>query len=153
MKKFLLVAGFIFPAATLSAQYVAGQSVEYTYDTAGNRILREPWNPSQGPSNKTNPFDQEVNTEPQSDDLESANINMYPNPTTGLLLIQLKGKAISDQAGQISIYSAQGDLVRNYPLEAGLDELEIDLSNLPSGMYFIQLFRESENYRKSIIKQ
>ena len=154
MKKFVLAAGLVFSTVSLSAQYVVGQSVEYFYDNAGNRILREPWDNSGPPANKANISGTDSTTPSDEPGLiSSSDIDLFPNPTSGDLLVRLREDAISETPQTVMVYSSQGEIIRSKEVEGNQSEIELDLNGLPAGIYFVQLFGDGVNYRKSIVKK
>jgi len=66
---------------------------------------------------------------------------LYPNPTTGIINLQTKEKINS-----ISVYNAVGQKVPFNLLNKG--NTSIDLSNLPSGIYFIELNLNNKTIKK-----
>jgi hypothetical protein len=64
------------------------------------------------------------------DQVSTANINIYPNPTTGVLYISGLERA------HIAVFNATGIQVAEYTDFAGNS---LDISNLPNGMYFINI--------------
>lgn len=66
-------------------------------------------------------------------------LRLYPNPTASVLHIERLGDA--DSAWNIRVYSAAGQHfpVSNGMLEAGISLLSVDLSELPTGQYFLQV--------------
>jgi type IX secretion system substrate protein len=72
-----------------------------------------------------------------------ANIILYPNPVQDVLFIKTQ-----EQIETIKIYTLQGNLIK----EATLVN-EVNVSNLASGMYFIQLSSEGKTVTKKFIKE
>ncbi len=70
---------------------------------------------------------------------------IYPNPVTNFLYIKNPKTPIES----ISIYNLLGVLVYN----KSYYESAIDLQNIPSGVYFIEVKSNNEFYRKRIIKE
>ena len=66
-------------------------------------------------------------------------INVYPNPTTGLVYIETGKNTLSE----VSIYTAMGKLIRT------VKGNQTDLSDLPSGVYILQV----GNQRVRVVKQ
>ena len=58
----------------------------------------------------------------------NGNVTIYPNPTTGILNV------VGEQIGNIEVYEATGRAV----MRADNTE-QIDISNLPSGIYFLRI--------------
>jgi len=82
---------------------------------------------------------------------ESPNMSswmIYPNPTTGLITIT----GLLQEATRITVYNVLGELVYDQ-LMTDPDNALIDLSNLPDGVYLLQLQYGREIMRGKIIKQ
>jgi hypothetical protein len=94
----------------------------------------------------------------QKDDLNSANLDknnlvLYPNPTAGRISISLSNVDyhLSDL---ISIYSINGSLVKEVNLKEKTKSSELDISNQPSGVYFIHIHLSNGGVvTRRIIKQ
>ncbi len=74
----------------------------------------------------------------------STNYKIYPNPTNNVLIVEYlnyEGNNLS-----INIYDPSGKNVfkRSEALEQGLNSIQLDLSHLHSGIYFISLENEQE---------
>ena len=80
-------------------------------------------------------------------DLTNENfLQVSPNPTTGLLTVQHQGT----KNGLLNITDASGKLLLTLPLnEATLD---VDISDFPKGIYFLQLQQEDHIISRKIIK-
>lgn len=63
-------------------------------------------------------------------ELEQSHLNLWPNPTSGSLTIELKS------AATIEVMDIQGRCVAKYALEAGSNQ--IDLGDFSEGVYFIK---------------
>lgn len=119
--------------------------VEYTYDQAGNRKSRMiiPFNSVSGknsPEKKTTPLEQEF---------DNKTISIYPNPTQGLLNIN-----ISDQDEQIrynmTIYTLTGKKIIDTETDGNIS---IDLSDYDTGIYILVLKTTESEIQFKIIKQ
>jgi len=75
--------------------------------------------------------------------ISSEKINIYPNPTNGIITIPSEF-AIK----KIVIYDLSGKLL----FEKELHSSTIDVQNLSSGIYFIKLFGEEKNYQVKLVK-
>jgi len=73
------------------------------------------------------------------------NLVVYPNPTTG------KIKISGIEKGEVMVLDVFGRIVKNVDIEDG--EKELDLSTLPSGIYYLQMTQSSGSFKKKIIKQ
>jgi hypothetical protein len=73
-------------------------------------------------------------------------LTIYPNPTSGILNIDL----VSDAETVISITSTNGkEVYRRTVEQSGLTHLEVN--NLPSGTYIVQLLNNKMNLNKKLI--
>lgn len=66
-------------------------------------------------------------------------ITLYPNPTTGEILLEWKSKPILNA----EIYNTKGDLVLTNSAASGGSISKLDISKLPDGVYYILLYTES----------
>lgn len=96
------------------------------------------WFDSLAVKQAANPSDLEVNISPE--------ISMYPNPTSGLLTIELEKP---DQY-QIEIFSLSGQSVFNRRMEGST--YQIDLFSFRKGVYFITLRSEDYVITSKLIK-
>jgi hypothetical protein len=71
--------------------------------------------------------------------MNEASFAIFPNPTSGLTTIDLKVPAT-----QASLYSLEGRLVRQWPLVGIQGQFSVDLSDVPSGAYVVQIDGESQ---------
>ena len=65
--------------------------------------------------------------------------NLYPNPATTDINIDLFGYINQYKKGIFNLYDTQGNLAASYPLLQNHDEYRFDISNLANGMYFWHL--------------
>ncbi len=83
----------------------------------------------------------------QVDELSNADLNLYPNPTTGKITLKLS-KLIS---GNLAILDVTGRVLLSDQLN-GLSH-ELDLSALSSGTYYVQIQSENARLTKKVIKK
>ncbi len=82
------------------------------------------------------------------EELEVANLNIYPNPTTGLLYLEL------DTNGKEKISWSLFDLMgRKQLAQVATDKQQLDLSQLPSGIYWLELRSENAVLTRKVVKQ
>lgn len=78
---------------------------------------------------------------------------IYPNPTNGKVTIQLSGKDYN-LTNSINIYSVNGSLVKRINIKNPTNQIELDISNMPSGTYFIHMhFTNGTTTTEQIIKK
>ena len=71
---------------------------------------------------------------------------IYPNPTTGIIHI---GNYDNEKIKSIEIYSSVG--VKMFGLQSS--NKQIDISNLPNGIYFINITTQNNNFNYKVIKE
>jgi len=71
--------------------------------------------------------------------VESDTFTVYPNPTSGLATI-----AFTQPAPFCSLYTLDGRIVRQWPLVGVDGRFSVDLSNLSTGTYVVQIGTESQ---------
>lgn len=77
-------------------------------------------------------------------------INVYPNPTTGILTIDLSDIELQDEMS-IRIFDLQGNLVVETS-SSNEQNISLDLSALPSEMYLLQLSSSELSYLQKVVK-
>ena len=80
-------------------------------------------------------------------DVESLKISVYPNPASEIVIVKL-----SDAASSVSTLILT-DLLGKTVLKQVIisTETELDISAIPSGIYFVSIYRENEAVAKSRI--
>lgn len=98
-------------------------------------------------SSKIDPFEV-VSLSSVEEDIE-AGFLVYPNPTTGKATIQLELPSGADAA--VRVMNVVGQMVWNQSLTAGNSHsVEIDLSNMGAGIYFIQAEVDGKVFTKQL---
>jgi len=85
----------------------------------------------------------------ENNKIDNIRINVFPNPSTGVYNIVLKNKI---ELQQLSIYNAQGKLIKEIRLNTNEVNISIDISSYPSGLYFIKFETKTETLYKKILK-
>lgn len=78
---------------------------------------------------------------------ESANLNIYPNPTTGMVTIS---GSFNEGDGVCNVYNMMGTLVTSMHVNLNT-ETTLNLSNLAPAMYLIEVSDNSNVYRSKIL--
>ena len=79
--------------------------------------------------------------------------NIYPNPNNGKFVLEIS--SLQDQRVSLDILAVDGKKVyeKNYGKIQGQTTEQIDLSNMPSGIYLVKLMMGDEiNTQKLIIR-
>ena len=80
-------------------------------------------------------------------------LNIYPNPVENLLSVILKKMNLNDSFTLIEIYNAKGQVIlrtREKVLQNKI--MEINIQDLPQGLYFIKVIIDENSYNKSFVK-
>jgi hypothetical protein len=85
-----------------------------------------------------------------SDRLDQAGILIYPNPTKGILKVELT-RVTDEKPLAIQLYDMAGKLIIN---ELNVStSIELDLSSQPTGTYLLKIISENGERTWKIIKQ
>jgi hypothetical protein len=87
---------------------------------------------------------------------ETANVRVYPNPTSGELHITISDYSISDYSiSDIVIFNMMGQIQKiDYrKSEIGQSEIDINIAHLPNGVYLLRITTEQGIVAKKVIKQ
>ena len=128
-------------AVVMSCMATVGQ-ISYSYDLAGNRVKREIVMSSLAPRNTKATGFTEV--------LAKKNIRIYPNPTKGHLKVEVMGYESADNC-LLQLFNATGAQLINRKTTSAYTE--INISNQPNGIYFLQITLNGENTKWKIIKK
>jgi hypothetical protein len=131
---FVLFAGF-----TLSAQ-----NVTYNYDAAGNRterIIALSASPQLRSSAETTPLE---------DILDEKKIKIYPNPTKGMLAVEIMDFN-NEAKGEYTIHDMAGKLIQRQEAVSG--RTTFDLSGQPTGIYLLRIKLNNEILTWKIVKE
>ncbi|MCM1503813.1 MAG: T9SS type A sorting domain-containing protein [Muribaculum sp.] len=123
-----LTAPILAPSMIVTSIAIADTPsiVIYTYDESGNRISRVKY--AENTPEGINAF---------SDSSEIRVVTALPNPTSGLLSIELSADA-GTAANSVSLYSLEGTHLRDWGEFA--EPMQIDLSPYPAGWYVIHVY-------------
>ena len=150
--KMLVFALLVGAATPASAQ------IYYSYDAAGNRTsktitltktMKNMARPDTVIVAESEPFIYDMD-ELQNDVLGKAEIKIYPNPTQGVLRVDISGVELST-TDQIEIFNGKVHLVKSVSNITGSNM--IDLSESVSGIYFMRITIGDEQTTWRIIKE
>jgi len=79
--------------------------------------------------------------------LKDANISMYPNPTSGILHVMLSG--YKSEVVAMNVINSAGKIVKTAEILSSSSEF--DLSDLPKGLYFVELRNGTHMSRTKIL--
>ena len=72
---------------------------------------------------------------------EHRDIAVYPNPTTGILTINLEESARPSRVFNCEVIDINGRVIKSYK-NISSDNLQIDLSNQSKGLYFLKVYND-----------
>ena len=130
----------------------------FTYDNAGNQKQRFYCSvPGCSIPNAPAGRSAEENIETKDpivelEELDEIKVTLSPNPTKGIISIKLNSDSKISISNNINVYNSSGTLVSSVPSQLK-DELEIDLTNLSTGIYFVHIhLSNGTSVTKQIIK-
>jgi hypothetical protein len=91
-------------------------------------------------------------TSTPEDNLPQVEITVLPNPTTGKFKVQNEKCKVSVEVKRIEVVGIDGRLLQTRNPEPETRNPELDISNLPAGFYFINIYFEDQSIVKKIIK-
>jgi hypothetical protein len=138
--KNLLTVLILFFSASLSAQ-----NITYLYDAAGNRTDRViPFSSSLRSSGET------TETTSLDDVVARQQIKIYPNPTQGLLAVEIVGFT-NDLEADFLLTDLSGKVIDRRKVDSGYQTF--NLSNQTNGVYLLRIHINGENTTWKIIKE
>lgn len=87
-------------------------------------------------------------------DYKNARMNIYPNPSHGVFHVSMANVGVED--ADLRVFDAMGKIVyKAHDIELwGNNEINLDLSNQPEGVYFIRLESSTINiYEKIVVRK
>ena len=125
---------------------ICAQRIKYTYDNAGNRLTRQ----KEIVVQTRGALSDEEEPSVYEEELSETKVTIYPNPTRGMLKIDISGVEKFENA-RISLYDLTGKLLQQW---AGISQSnEIDLSEGTPGMYIMQVAYNGKISSWKIIKE
>ncbi len=93
-------------------------------------------------------FEHDENSDVSVEEIDQTNLNIYPNPTNGTITLSSNDALIE----QVNILNLQSQLV--YSKDFAESKLNIDLSNIPAGVYFVSVdFSNGLHVMKKVVKE
>ena len=156
-KILFILLGAVSAIIPLCAQTT--QPVYYTYDDCGNRTLRSitmPLNKSAEVKDSTSSeysSQDKKNTQPEKykDKISQKDIVIYPNPTKGLITVEVIGYDTKDGLFQVELYDLAGHKLQTGRLNYSTGE--INISDFKAGMYIMRISIGSDMRQWTIVKE
>jgi hypothetical protein len=133
------IIGFMTILCTCLFVNTYAERIMYAYDDAGNRISR---NSEIIMESSSGQLRSETGIETFEETLPELKISIYPNPTHGILKVDISGKEIPENA-QIDLYTINGILIEQWRNISVSNT--IDISSHPLGNYLMRIVLDSNN--------
>lgn len=122
----------------ISHNAVAQRCLTFNYDDDGNRISRNVIN---------NCLEMKDYLEVEESQ-EVTDVSVYPNPTGGSFKIVVP-ESIRNEHASYLIYDLNGVLIVEKKLDA---ETDVDIGNMPNGIYLLKIINDDDAFSKIIVK-
>ena len=141
---------FTFISSFILSYTISGQSpVTYNYDNNGNRLTRS-ITLKKSTASSDSIFEDKSKKEIYKDEIGEVRIRIFPNPTKGILLVEISG-VTTERLIEYSLYNSSGKFLKKQKFYGPL--FTIDLTNHPSGIYILRLSTKGEVSEWKIIKE
>ena len=138
MKNIILITCF----CAISFVVATAQVVVFDYDNAGNRIKREISAPVSAAPTRSSIAPSKM--------LESDFITIGPNPTTGIVRVEISNFEPNDK-GLLHVFTTSGQIIGRTDILSAVTE--IDISSHAAGIYMFVVETEHSNACTRIIKK
>jgi hypothetical protein len=95
-----------------------------------------------------------LNTNPNiagvEDDIAEFGFGVYPNPTSDVLRVKLDAESGIEW---LSLVDLSGKLINTWTVNAGIERMSFDVSNLDAGVYFLNALTENGQSSQKLIIQ
>ena len=145
--KLFLVLLFLCLQSCFTEGYAQSKTYMYSYDQAGNRISRI-IDLTKTAAIATDSTGQKEQAEVVEDYLDEQKIRIYPNPTDGILTVELPSTL--EQTVRYRLYNMNGQLLLDTRSQDTMTEF--DISGYPSGFYLLQIMAGHQSVTWKIIK-
>lgn len=150
MKQYLLTLICVLASAMLYAQ----SEINYSYDSAGNRVERKVImlkSLAKSALAGENFNSESVGVDVVEDEFKERKIAIYPNPTKGNLAINISGANFKSSC-MAHLYNISGRKLMELPIQLN-NVTKLNMNNLPASTYLLILIFDSEKLTYKIIKQ
>ena len=83
--------------------------------------------------------------------MQRIEFKLFPNPSVDK--VKVKRTKAKGESASIEIYDLHGRILLTKQVPVGTEEIEIDVSHLPGGVYFCRLNTENKRATKKLIIQ
>jgi hypothetical protein len=118
-----------------------GNRIVYHYDNAGNRIVRQYEVIYFAKKHYNDVEEEQKMPEIYEAEVLEYKITIYPNPTDGILIVDISGGEINQQS-RIFLYNLSGTILQQWNVSQGYNT--IDISSQPSGSYLLKVMPDNQ---------
>lgn len=83
---------------------------------------------------------------------DATQFTVYPNPATDIVNIGLELGFNSGKTSRLRLYGTTGALRKELPIAPGQQEISLGISDLPKGVYFVEILTDFGRLTRSIVK-
>lgn len=89
----------------------------------------------------------------QSTELITNKVRVYPNPAVGRFIVEINAGIESDEDAVVQVSNMMGQMIydQKLPLANGETKKEIELKNVPSGIYYVRVVIGGQQFRSQIV--
>jgi len=150
--KNLIIITLLFTNLLTGISTVFSQGFSFTYDDAGNRIIRDVVE-----LKKTNPVDTSQTNSLVQDSVQKSivkfgntTVSVFPNPTPGVAQIEVGGE-LPESVSTIQVFDLTGKSILSTTFNES--SANIDLSAYPNGKYILKIICNNKSKEWILIKQ
>lgn len=145
--KHLQMCCIVFFIITAAFKSYSQDTIRYTYDNAGNRISRDIIHIGGGGMLKSGFIEKPI----IDYTFDNGVIKIYPNPTKGMLEVEIPEEPNNTETIQLLVYDSKGRLIIDRRQEPSRSV--VDLSAYTNGLYILYLKKGQTISKWKIIKQ
>jgi hypothetical protein len=143
------IIGIVLVLLPFCASSQTVKNFVFSYDASGNRIQRIIGLKSAQTTSITTIESSTVSPPIIDNTIEGMTLQIYPNPTKGLIKLDIKG--LRDENVRLYVYSVQGSIIFNSLVNNGITN--IDLSKQPPGLYLMKIILKNQISEWKIVKE
>ncbi len=147
MKLALIILIFFYYNFAFSQNNICPPKVQYTYDDAGNRILRQ-----QAPCKLSNDNDSLNPPNPQNFATQpNYEVKLYPNPTKGEMLAEATWDFMLLENRMVYIFGMKGEML--YKSTISEPKFPLDFTTFAPGYYIVQVSANEYNKKWKVQRE
>ena len=137
---------FVFGCTILISSMSIAQQIEYIYDNAGNRVLRQIYVMKSSSNDDSQLKNENILAQSLSDTTGKYDFKLYPNPTRDFLQIETCELFLELPSKSVLVYDLTGKLLINQQIDERTTQL--DFSNFITGNYIVRMLSDGKQIRE-----